>query len=369
MMQHEFEPARRAFILRRGRASAGCRSPSCSARPRGRSSRRFPRTRTRDCPGCARTSRRKAKRVIYLHMLGAISQVDTFDYKPTLEKMHGQELPESVRGNRRLSTMVGGADGVPDRRPAREVQAGRQERHDGQRPDAALGGIADDICIIRTMHTEHVNHDPASKFLHTGFQIAGRPSAGAWVNYALGSENQRPAEVRRDELGQPGRRADRRGDLGRGLHAVALPGRAVPLGPGAGAVHRQPEGDRPGGSARDARRDRTLAHVQHSERRTIPRSCRRSASTRWRIGCRRRCPRSPTSPTSRDHVLDLYGPDVRKPGTFARNCLLARRLAERDVQLHDGRAHGLGSPRRHRAPAARRLSRRRSAVGRAGRRT
>ena len=132
----------------------------------------------------------KAKRVIYMHMLGAVSQADTFDYKPVLEKMHGQELPASVRGNMRLSTMVQGQTSFPVVGPLAKFLPGGQSGAMVSDLMPHTRKIADDICIIRTMHTEHVNHDPASKFLHTGFQIAGRPSAGAWINYALGSNNQ-----------------------------------------------------------------------------------------------------------------------------------------------------------------------------------
>src|SRR4051812_6915123 len=131
-----------------------------------------------------------AKRVIYMHMLGAISQVDTFDYKPALEKMHGQELPESVRGNRRLSSMVAGQTSFPVVAPLAKFQPGGTCGSMISDLMPFTRDVADDLCIIRTMNSEHVNHDPASKFLHTGFQIAGRPSGGAWVSYALGSENQ-----------------------------------------------------------------------------------------------------------------------------------------------------------------------------------
>src|SRR5262245_36708291 len=131
-----------------------------------------------------------AKRVIYMHMLGAVSHVDTFDYKPALEKMHGEELPESVRGTKRLSTMVQGQTSFPIIGPIARFSPGGKSGLMVSDLMSHVREIADDICVIRTMHTEHVNHDPASKFLHTGFQIAGRPSAGAWINYALGSNNQ-----------------------------------------------------------------------------------------------------------------------------------------------------------------------------------
>ena len=132
----------------------------------------------------------RAKRVIQLHMLGAISHVDTMDYKPMLEKMHGQEMPESVRSRGRLSTMSAGQSAFTVLGPlARFKQRGQSGAWISDLlPYTA--GIADDLCFIKTMNTEHVNHDPASKFLHTGFQLSGRPSAGAWVSYALGSDNQ-----------------------------------------------------------------------------------------------------------------------------------------------------------------------------------
>ena len=131
----------------------------------------------------------RAKRVIMLHMLGAISHVDTFDYKPMLVKMHGQDLPPSVRETQRLSTMSGGQSAFPIVGPLRPF---RQRGESGAWVSDFLpytGAIADELCFVKSMHTEHVNHDPASKFLHTGFQLAGRPSAGAWVSYALGSDN------------------------------------------------------------------------------------------------------------------------------------------------------------------------------------
>ena len=131
----------------------------------------------------------RAKRVIYLHMLGAVSHVDTFDYKPMLEKMHGQDLPASVRNTQRLSTMTAGQTAFPLVGPLTKF---KQRGKSGAWVSDALpklAEIADELCFIKTMNTEHVNHDPAAKFLHTGFQLAGRPSNGAWVSYALGSDN------------------------------------------------------------------------------------------------------------------------------------------------------------------------------------
>ena len=135
-------------------------------------------------------------------MIGAVSQVDTFDYKPMLEKMHGQELPPSVRGKgpalhyerRSIVLPAGEADAAVSSNTAR----------------AALGSaslfpytakIVDDLCFIKTLRTDHVNHDPAAKFMHTGFQLAGRPPEGAWVNYAHRFGKSEPAGLRRVHFG------------------------------------------------------------------------------------------------------------------------------------------------------------------------
>ena len=208
--------------------------------------------------------------------------------------------------------------------------------------------IADDISIIRTMHTEHVNHDPASKFLHTGFQIAGRPSGGAWVNYALGSNNQDlPAFVVMSSGQSNGVPIDAAA-WGSGFLPSHYQG--VQFRSGANPV---PYISNPDGLTSKDRRDMLdaigdVANMQHrmSNDPEIP---SKLSQYRCRTGCRRRCPDVADISDEPDHVLDLYGPDVRKPGTFARNCLLARRLAERDVRysmvVQLGWDHHFGIPR------------------------
>jgi Protein of unknown function (DUF1501) len=289
-----------------------------------------------------------AKRVIYLHMLGAVSQADTFDYKPVLEKTHGQELPASVRGNMRLSTMVQGQTSFPVVGPLAQFQPGGQSGAMISDLMPHTRKIADEICIIRTMHTEHVNHDPASKFLHTGFQIAGRPSGGAWVNYALGSNNQDLPTFVVMSSGQ----------------ANGVPIDAAAWGPGFLPSHYQgvlfrsgqqpvPYISNPTGLTSKDRREMLdaisdIASLQHktSNDPEIP-----SKLSQYEMSYRMQTsvPEVADISDEPDHVLDLYGPDVRKPGTFARNCLLARRLAERDVRyvmvVQLGWDHHFGIPR------------------------
>src|SRR5688500_9172016 len=186
MSFHEFEQARRAFILKTGMGLGWLSLAELLGTPAWAQQSTVPADPHAGLPGFPHFAPR-AKRVIYLHMLGAFSQNGTFAYKPTLEKMHGEELPESVRGNRRLSTMVKGQTAYPIVGPVAKFKPYGKSGMMVSDAMQHVGGIVDDICLIKTMNTEHVNHDPASKFLHTGFQIAGRPSGGAWATYALGS--------------------------------------------------------------------------------------------------------------------------------------------------------------------------------------
>jgi hypothetical protein len=273
----------------------------------------------------------RAKRVICLHMLGAISHVDTFDYKPTLERMHGTDLPPSVRETQRLSTMSGGQSAFPIIGPLRPFQ---QRGESGAWVSDFLpftAAIADELCFVKSLHTEHVNHDPASKFLHTGFQLAGRPSAGAWVSYALGSDNRDLPNfvVMNSGVSQ------------------GVPQDAAIWGPGFLPSHHQGVEFR--ASADPVLYVNNPDGIDSSDRRTLLDSLAKLATLQHedsndpdilsRVSQYEMAYRMQTSvPEVADisdepkSVLELYGPDVEKPGSFARNCLLARRLAERGVK-------------------------------------
>jgi uncharacterized protein DUF1501 len=273
----------------------------------------------------------RAKRVIMLHMLGAISHVDTFDFKPTLEKMTGQEIPPSVRETQRLSTMSGGQSAFPIVGPLRPF---KQRGESGAWVSEFLpytAKVADDLCFIKSMHTEHVNHDPASKFLHTGFQLAGRPSAGAWVSYALGSDNRDLPNfvVMNSGVSQ------------------GVPQDAAIWGPGFLPSHHQGVEFRaaedpvlyvsdPEGVERADRRAlldtlADLARLQYDESHD-PEILSRVSQYEMAYRMQASVPEVADISDEPDHVLKMYGPDVMKPGTFARNCLIARRLAERGVK-------------------------------------
>jgi len=210
--------------------------------------------------------------------------------------------------------------------------------------------VADELCIIRTMNTEHVNHDPASKFLHTGFQIAGRPSGGAWVNYALGSDNQ---DLPTFVVMSSG-------------NAAGVPIDAAAWGSGFLPSHHQgvlfrsgdnpvPYVNNPDGLTLADRRAMldvigTLSRAQNAAS-NDPEILSRVSQYEMSYRMQTSVPEVADISKEPDHVLDLYGPDVRKPGTFARNCLLARRLAERDVRfisvMHVGWDHHTNILQRH----------------------
>src|SRR4051794_22133776 len=131
----------------------------------------------------------KAKRVIFLFMAGGPSQLETFDYKPLLNEKQGEQLPDSVRMGQRLTGMSGNQATLP---LAGSIFKFQQHGQGGAWISDLLphtAKVVDDLCIIRSMHTEAINHDPAITFLQTGSQISGRPSIGAWIDYGLGSEN------------------------------------------------------------------------------------------------------------------------------------------------------------------------------------
>ena len=273
-----------------------------------------------------------AKRVIYMHMLGAMSHVDTFDYKPTLARMHGEELPPSVRNTQRLSTMSAGQSSFPIVGPLANFE---QRGQSGAWISDLLphtASIADDICIIKTVNTEHVNHDPAAKFLHTGFQLSGRPSNGAWLSYALGSDNN---------------------NLPNYVVLTSGDGGGVPLDQmawSAGFLPSHHQGvrfrsdgtpvlyiDNPDGLTRPARRALldALGRLAASQQEVSGDEEILSRVEQYEMSYRMQASVPEVADISDEpqSVLDLYGPDVTEPGTFARNALLARRLSEREVKF------------------------------------
>lgn len=277
----------------------------------------------------------QAKRVIYLFQSGAPSQFETFDYKPTLAGMHGQEMPASIRMGQRLTTMTSGQKSLPI---APSKFGFQQHGQSGAWISELLphtARIVDDICIIRSMVTEAINHDPAITFFQTGSQLAGRPSVGAWVAYGLGSENRDlPAFVVLVSRGNVKVNAQPLYDRLWGSGFLPSRYQGVKLRSGAEPVLYLAN---PGGCSTTTRRqmldDLSSLNQMSFAQTGDPEIETRIAQYELAFRMQTTVPDLTDISDEPEHILALYGPEVRKPGTYARNCLLARRLAERDVRF------------------------------------
>ena len=290
----------------------------------------------------------RVKRVISLFQSGGPSQADLFDPKPSLERQRGKELPASIRRGQRITTMTSKQTSLPllpsRYRFLRRGQSGLAISE--LLPN--LGNIADDLCLVRSVHTEAINHDPAITMFQTGFQLAGRPSIGSWVSYGLGTaQNNLPTYVVLTSLGGSGAQPLYSRLWGSGFlptehSGVNLRNRGAPVlylnnPPGIDAELR---GDMLNDlRALNERRYRTLQD---------PEITARTAQYEMAFRMQASIPELANISAETDETLKLYGPDVTKPGTYARNCLLARRLAERDVRFiqlfhmgwdHHGKLH------------------------------
>jgi hypothetical protein len=273
----------------------------------------------------------RAKRVIYLCQSGAPSQMDLFDYKPALEKYRGADLPDSVRKGQRFTGMTATQERFPI---APSIFKFAQRGRSGAWVSDLLphtAKITDELCFIKTMHTEAINHDPAITFLQTGTQLAGRPSMGAWLSYGLGRQNEDlPSFVvmTSGEGDQP--LYDRL--WGAGFLPSEYQG-----------VKLQRVGDPvlylsdPPGIDRSMRRrlldDLAALNELKLREQGDPETRTRIAQYEMAFRMQASVPGLIDISQEPKSILDLYGPDCRKAGTFAANCLLARRLAERGVRF------------------------------------
>ncbi len=272
----------------------------------------------------------RAKRVISLFQSGAPSQFETLDPKPGLVDQFGQELPESVRKGQRLTTMTSGQSSFPI--APSKFGATRRGESGALMGDLLThtGAIADKLCIVRSMVTEAINHDPAMTFAQTGSQLAGRPSMGAWLSYGLGSMNEDlptfVVMVSSSATKQPlYARLWGSGFLPTRHQGVKLRSGEDPVlylanAPGIDRERRRAMLD-------DLRRLNGLRDDEDPERDT------RVEQYELAFRMQAAVPDLTDISDEPESVLERYGPDVRRPGSFARNCLLARRMAERDVRF------------------------------------
>jgi hypothetical protein len=275
----------------------------------------------------------KAKRVIYLFNSGGPSQMDLFDHKPNLVDLRGTDLPGSVRNGQRLTGMSSGQKNFP---VAPSMFKFAQHGQSGQWFSELLphtSQIADELCVIKSMYTEAINHDPAVTFLQSGSQIAGRPSIGSWFSYGLGSENRDlPSYVVLISRGKgnPQPLADRHWGAG----FLPTQHQGVHFNSSGEPVHYLTD---PAGVDRSLRRemlDETGAlNSMHHDAVGDPEIATRISQYELAYRMQTSVPDLSDISDEPKEVLDMYGPDVRTPGTYAANCLLARRLAERDVRF------------------------------------
>ncbi|MHC4946918.1 MAG: DUF1501 domain-containing protein [Planctomycetota bacterium] len=277
----------------------------------------------------------RAKRVIYLFQSGAPAQMDLLDHKPTLAKRQGTELPDSVRDGQRLTGMTSEQDSFP-------VAASRFgfARHGAcgawvseLLPNTAR--IVDRLCIVRSMHTEAINHDPGITFFQTGSQQPGRPCFGSWISYGLGSENRNlPAFV--VLISQGSSKRDSQPLFSRLWGSGFLPAdhQGVQFRSGRDPVLylNNPAGIDAG--RRRAMLDRVAAlNRMQYEQVGDPEITARIRQYEMAYRMQTSVPDLMDVADEPDEVFELYGADARRPGTYAANCLLARRLVERDVRF------------------------------------
>ena len=277
----------------------------------------------------------KAKQVIYLHMVGGPPQQDLYDYKPVMNEWYDKDLPESIRQGQRLTTMTSGQARFPI---APSKYAFKQHGKSGMWVCELLPKTAemvDEMCFIRSMHTEAINHEPAITYMQTGNQITGRPCLGSWLSYGLGSLNDdlptfvvlvaRPTNT--EQVQAIGARLWSSGFLSGEYSGVSFRSSGDPI------LYLQD----PPGVARDVRRT-TLDGLQALNERTFerigdPETRTRIAQYEMAFRMQASVPELTDIASESQATLDLYGDAVTKPGTFANTMLMARRMVERGVRF------------------------------------
>ena len=276
----------------------------------------------------------KAKRVIYLFQSGGPSQIDLFDHKPGLERLHGSELPDSVRRGQRLTGMTASQKSFPVHRTWFDFQRHGQSGAWVSELLPHTARIADKLSFIRTMYTEAINHDPAVTFFQTGAQLAGRPSIGAWLAYGLGTESDDlPAFVVMTSRGS--------GRVGQALY-TRLWGSGFLASRFQGVKFRS-QGDpvlylsNPEGVTRHRRRmfldDLSALNRIQREEFADPEIETRIAQYEMAFRMQASVPELMDFSGEPESTFELYGEAARRPGTYARHCLVARRLVERGVRF------------------------------------
>lgn len=277
----------------------------------------------------------KAKRVIYLFQSGAPSQLDLFDWKPELQKRFATDLPDSIRGDQRVTGMTVGQKRFPIAPTIYDFKRRGESGSWVSELMPNIGRIADKLCFIKSMYTEAINHDPAITFFQTGSQIAGRPSVGSWLSYGLGSMNENlPAFVAMVSTGtgRPGGQPLYDRLWGSGFLPTTHQGIRF-RGVGDPVLYL----NNPDGMDRSTRRrmldDLNAINQKKYEESGDPEVATRIAQYELAYRMQTSVPELSDLSSEPESTFEAYGPESRKRGTFASNCILARRLVERDVRF------------------------------------
>src|SRR4029079_19144034 len=275
----------------------------------------------------------KAKRIIHLFQNGAPSQLDLFDYKPLLQKMHGQDLPASVRMGQRLTGMTADQKKFPMAGTAMNFKQYSQAKAWISEVLPYTAGIVDELCIIRSMYTEAINHDPALTFFQTGAQVGNRPSMGAWLSYGLGSENKNlPAFCVLLSKGKGN---------GQGVYSKLWTNgfldsvhQGVQFSSGENPVLYLNNPD--GVDKADRRRmldDLSALNEESYKEFGDPEIQTKIQQYEMAYRMQTALPEITDLSKDQEDTIKLYGPDCLIPGTYAANCLLARKLSEKGVRF------------------------------------
>ncbi len=275
----------------------------------------------------------KAKRVIFLFQNGAPSQLETFDYKPKLNEMFGEDLPPSVRGEQRLTGMTSGQDRFPLVGSKFKFNQHGQSETWVSELFPNIANVVDELCIIKSMYTEAINHDPALTFFQTGAQVGNRPSMGAWLSYGLGTENSNlPAFCVLLSRGKGN---------GQGVYSKLWTNGFLD------SVHQGVQFsssedpilylNNPAGQDKTKRRAMLdhlaeLNEIQHREM-GDPEILAKIQQYELAFRMQTAVPEMTDMTKEPDHIVKLYGSDCLIPGTYAANCLLARKLVDSGVRF------------------------------------
>ena len=295
----------------------------------------------------------RVKRVIFLFMAGAPSQIDLYDYKPKLNDKFRQPLPPEVRDGQRVTAMTRNATHLLQPSRFKFTRQGQSGLHMCELLPH-LSSVVDDICLIKSMYTDAINHDPGKTLICTGTQIPGKPSLGAWLNYGLGSLNDDlPGFIVLNSAFWSGDKQNVQALYSRLWGTGFLPSRHQ-------GVAFQSSGDpvlflsNPNGVSRDSRHQMlalvTKLNRKHAGEIGDPEIETTIAQQEMAFRMQASVPELTDVTSEPKNVLELYGPEVEKPGSFARNCLLARRMAERGVRFiqlyHRGWDHHSNLPKK-----------------------